>query len=169
MGPGFHTEYMLLCVCDQQVNQDFLLLFGAETASKMLEKWDTSFKLKFIKEAKQLTPTTELCRLLKAAEKLAEKDETGKLHSMHCSYYEFVSYFHLFLLDINALFFLLIDWDSDIASMLLLLYLSPPTAGGKRTKISPSAAVEKMVYFHKVHYMPHLLKFHETVFFCYMH
>lgn len=67
MGPGFHTEYMLLCVCDQQVNQDFLLLFGAETASKMLEKWDTSFKLKFIKEAKQLTPTTELCRLLKAS------------------------------------------------------------------------------------------------------
>uniref|UniRef100_G3Q7A4 Uncharacterized protein n=1 Tax=Gasterosteus aculeatus TaxID=69293 RepID=G3Q7A4_GASAC len=80
------------------VNQDFLLLFGAETASKMLEKWDISFKLKVIKEAKQLTPTTELCRLLKAAEKLAEKDET---------------------------------------------------AGRKRTKISPSAAVEKMVHFHK--------------------
>lgn len=109
MGPGFHTEYMLLCVCDQQVNQDFLLLFVAETASKMLEKWDISFKLKVIKEAKQLTPTTELCRLLKAAEKLAENDETGKLHIMHCSYYKSVSYFHLFLLDINALFFLLID------------------------------------------------------------
>ncbi|XP_039647128.1 uncharacterized protein LOC120553108 isoform X3 [Perca fluviatilis] len=80
------------------VNQDFLLLFGAETASKMLEKWDTSFKPKVIKEAKQLTPTTELCRLLKVAENLAENDET---------------------------------------------------AGRKRTKISPSDAVDKMVHFHK--------------------
>ncbi|KAK2843713.1 hypothetical protein Q7C36_011928 [Tachysurus vachellii] len=100
------------------VNQDFLLLFGAETASKMLEKWDTSFKPKVIKEAKKLTQTTELCRLLKSAEKLAENYET--------------------------------DWDSDIASLLLLLYLLPPTAGRKRTKISPSDAVDKMVHFHKL-------------------
>ncbi|XP_047677701.1 uncharacterized protein LOC125146058 [Tachysurus fulvidraco] len=99
------------------VNQDFLLLFGAETASKMLEKWDTSFKPKVIKEAKKLTQTSELCRLLKSAEKLAENDET--------------------------------DWDSDIASMLHLLYLFPPTAGRKRTKIGPSDAVNKMVHFHK--------------------
>ncbi|XP_060735318.1 uncharacterized protein LOC132852253 [Tachysurus vachellii] len=98
------------------VNQDFLLLFGAE-ASKMLEKWDTSFKPNVIKEAKKLTQTTELCRLLKSAEKLAENYET--------------------------------DWDSDIASLLLLLYLLPPTAGRKRTKISPSDAVDKMVHFHK--------------------
>ncbi|KAJ8012353.1 hypothetical protein DPEC_G00041820 [Dallia pectoralis] len=98
-------------------NQDFLLMFGAETASKMLEKWDTSFKPKVIKEAKQLTQTTELCRLLRAAEKLTGNNET--------------------------------DWDSDIASMLLLLYLLPPTAGRKRTKISPSDAVDKMLHFHK--------------------
>ena len=51
---------------DQQVNQDFLLLFGAETATKLLEKWDTSFKPKVIKEAKQLTPSTDLCHLLKS-------------------------------------------------------------------------------------------------------
>ncbi|TDH00934.1 hypothetical protein EPR50_G00174830 [Perca flavescens] len=35
------------------------------------------------------------------------------------------------------------DWDSDIASMLLLLYLLPPTAGRK------SDAVDKTVHFHK--------------------
>ncbi|KAJ8346788.1 hypothetical protein SKAU_G00281890 [Synaphobranchus kaupii] len=58
------------------VNQDFLLLFGAETASTMLEKWDTAFKHKVIEEAKHLTQSTELCRLLKAAEKLAENDDT---------------------------------------------------------------------------------------------
>ncbi|XP_071059505.1 uncharacterized protein [Pseudochaenichthys georgianus] len=77
--------------------QDLLLLFGTETACKMFEKWDTDFKIKIIKEAKHLTQSTELCRLLNAAETLAE----------------------------NA------------------------TAGRKRTKISPSDAVDKMVHFHK--------------------
>lgn len=73
-----------MLVHDQQVNQDFLLLFGAETASKLLKKWDTSFKPKIIKEAKQLTQSADLCRLLKAAEKLGESDGNGKLHSMLC-------------------------------------------------------------------------------------
>ncbi|XP_035809342.2 uncharacterized protein LOC118471082 [Amphiprion ocellaris] len=99
------------------LNQDFLLLFGAETASKMLEKWDTAFRPKVIKEAKHLTLSTELCRLLKAAEKLTENDDT--------------------------------NWDSDMASLLLLLHLLPPTAGQKRAKITCSNAVDKMVHFHK--------------------
>lgn len=48
-------------------------------------------------------------------------------------------------------FFSLIDWDSDMATLLLLLHLLPPTAGlKKRTKISPSDAADKMVLFHKV-------------------
>lgn len=46
---------VFICLCDQQLNQDFLLLFGAETASKMLEKWDTTFRAKAINEAKNLT------------------------------------------------------------------------------------------------------------------
>lgn len=37
-----------------------------------------------------------------------------------------------------------------MASLLLLLHLLPPTAGRKRTKISPSDAVDKMLHFHKV-------------------
>ncbi|XP_054483122.1 uncharacterized protein LOC129115999 [Anoplopoma fimbria] len=82
------------------LNQDFLLLFGGETASKMLEKWDTAFKYKVIKEAKQLTQSKELCRLLNAAEKPTENDDTSK-------------------------------------------------SGRKRSKISASDAVEKMVHFHK--------------------
>lgn len=77
----------MLYAFDKQVNQDFLLLFGAETATKLLEKWDTSFKPKVIKEAKCLTQSTDLCRLVKAAEKLTENDENGTLHSMHVCYY----------------------------------------------------------------------------------
>ncbi|CAB1445270.1 unnamed protein product [Pleuronectes platessa] len=41
-------------------------------------------------------------------------------------------------------------WDSDMASLLLLLHVLPPTAGRKRTKISPSDAVDKMLHFHKL-------------------
>ncbi|KAK1876402.1 ACT domain containing protein ACR3 [Dissostichus eleginoides] len=37
-------------------------------------------------------------------------------------------------------------WDSDMASLLLLLYLLSSTAGRKRTKISRSDAVDKMVH-----------------------
>uniref|UniRef100_A0A674NDG4 Uncharacterized protein n=1 Tax=Takifugu rubripes TaxID=31033 RepID=A0A674NDG4_TAKRU len=42
------------------LDQDSLLLFGTETASKMLEKWDTTLRLKVINEAKQLTQSIEL-------------------------------------------------------------------------------------------------------------
>ncbi|XP_063077937.1 uncharacterized protein LOC134467889 [Engraulis encrasicolus] len=98
------------------VNEDFTLLFGAETSSKLLNKWDTTFKLKIIKEATQLTPSTDLCRLLKAAERHPESD----------------------------------DWDSDMATLLLLLHLLPPIVGcKKRTKISPTDAADRMVLFHK--------------------
>ncbi|KAE8284665.1 hypothetical protein D5F01_LYC18001 [Larimichthys crocea] len=83
----------------------------------MLEKWDTTFRPKVINEARHLTQSVEVCRLLKAAEKLTENDDT--------------------------------TWDSDMASLLLLLHLLPPTAGRKRTKISPSDAVDKMLHFHK--------------------
>lgn len=73
---------VFICLYDQQLNQDFLLLFGAETASKMLEKWDTTLRLKIINEAKHLTQSIELCRLLKAAEKLTENDDTSKQINM---------------------------------------------------------------------------------------
>ncbi|KAL6491386.1 hypothetical protein MHYP_G00017310 [Metynnis hypsauchen] len=99
------------------LNQDFVLLFGEETSSRLLEKWDTTFKLKVIEESKHLTKSTELHRLLNAAEKHAEDDDA--------------------------------NWDSDMASLLLLLHLLPPTAGRKRIKISASDAVDKMVHFHK--------------------
>ncbi|CAL8282536.1 unnamed protein product [Gadus morhua 'NCC'] len=97
------------------LNQDFLLLFGGETASKMLEKWDTAFKYKVIKEAKQLTQSKELCRLLNAAEKPTENDDTS--------------------------------WDSDMASLLLLLHLLPPTAGRRGAKSVPVMQWKKWFTF----------------------
>ncbi|KAL7859047.1 hypothetical protein SRHO_G00141940 [Serrasalmus rhombeus] len=99
------------------LNQDFVLLFGEETSSRLLEKWDMTFKPKVIEESKHLTKSTELHRLLNAAEKHAEDDDT--------------------------------NWDSDMASLLLLLHLLPPTAGRKRINISADDAEDKMVHFHK--------------------
>ncbi|XP_029375728.1 uncharacterized protein LOC115054599 [Echeneis naucrates] len=50
------------------VNQDFTLLFDDETSSRLLQKWDVFFKPNIIKEAKQLTSTPELQRLVQSAE-----------------------------------------------------------------------------------------------------
>uniref|UniRef100_A0AAR2IWY4 Uncharacterized protein n=1 Tax=Pygocentrus nattereri TaxID=42514 RepID=A0AAR2IWY4_PYGNA len=56
----------------------FVLLFGEETSSRLLERWDTTFEPKVIEESKHLTKSTELHRLLNAAEKHAEDDDTSK-------------------------------------------------------------------------------------------
>ncbi|KAL7880979.1 hypothetical protein SRHO_G00032330 [Serrasalmus rhombeus] len=61
----------------KELNQDFVLLFGEETSSRLLERWDTTFKPKVIEESKHLTKSTELHRLLNAAEKHAEDDDTS--------------------------------------------------------------------------------------------
>ncbi|KAJ8349715.1 hypothetical protein SKAU_G00248450 [Synaphobranchus kaupii] len=47
--------------------QDFRLLFGSETSSKLLEKWPNSFKANVIEQAEMLTPTPLLRRLLLCA------------------------------------------------------------------------------------------------------
>ncbi|KAF6719857.1 hypothetical protein FQA47_000177, partial [Oryzias melastigma] len=54
--------------------QDFLLMFGAEAASRLLEKWNTSFKEKVIQEAQSLKGSTLLRKYLKAA--LNEESDT---------------------------------------------------------------------------------------------
>ncbi|XP_052456813.1 uncharacterized protein LOC128016376 [Carassius gibelio] len=50
------------------VLQDFELLFGVETASKLLEKWDSTLKQKVIQEAKNLTQSLLLSCLIQSAE-----------------------------------------------------------------------------------------------------
>ncbi|XP_072554152.1 uncharacterized protein [Paramormyrops kingsleyae] len=77
--------------------QDFSLLFGDEIAVRLLEKWHTSFKAKVIKEAETLTCTPLIQRLLRSA-----KDQQGEQ-----------------TVDYSA------EWDSDMASLLLLLHISP--------------------------------------------
>ncbi|MEQ2244748.1 hypothetical protein ILYODFUR_020377, partial [Ilyodon furcidens] len=70
------------------LNEEFFLLFGVETASKMLEMWDTTFRPKVINEAKHLTQSTELCRPLKAADrKPTENDDTRGLINMIVFFY----------------------------------------------------------------------------------
>ncbi|XP_038586466.1 uncharacterized protein LOC119911613 isoform X2 [Micropterus salmoides] len=59
----------------KQVEQDFTLLFGDETSSRLLQKWDVFFKPNIIQEAKQLTSTPELRRLIQSAESSSGSDE----------------------------------------------------------------------------------------------
>ena len=58
-----------------QILQDFLMMFGAETASRFLEKWNTSFKDKVIQEARTLRETSLLKKQLKSA--LNEESDTA--------------------------------------------------------------------------------------------
>ncbi|XP_039606890.1 uncharacterized protein LOC120527492 [Polypterus senegalus] len=107
------------------VNQDFSLLFGSDTSSKLFEKWDTCFKFKINKEARSLTgQMAGLNILLKCAESTFDFEDHGSSG--------------------------FIGWDADMASVLLLVYLLPPLAGGKKVpKITSSGAVDHMVQFHK--------------------
>ncbi|KAJ8381016.1 hypothetical protein SKAU_G00017940 [Synaphobranchus kaupii] len=105
------------------VNQDFTLLFGLETACKLLENWDNSFKAKVIKEARSLTQSADLCNLLKCAEYEPSSDQ-----------------------DVPEV----LGWDSDMASVLLLVHLLPPPPGGRKSaKISAREAVDRVVQFYK--------------------
>ncbi|KAF6731778.1 hypothetical protein FQA47_020770, partial [Oryzias melastigma] len=101
--------------------QDFLLMFGAEAASRLLEKWNTSFKEKVIQEAQSLKGSTLLRKYLKAA--LNEESDTPEEP----------------------------EWDTDMASLLVLLHLlTPQPAGRKRAKkISVEEATDHLVKFLK--------------------
>ncbi|XP_048009394.1 uncharacterized protein LOC125243648 [Megalobrama amblycephala] len=103
------------------VLQDFDIKFGTETASRLLEQWD-SLKPKVIAEAKTLTSNLHLNSLLAAAQANGQNQE-----------YEWQG------------------WDSDMSSLLLLAFLLPPSAGGrnKSTKISIREAMDYIVQFHK--------------------
>ncbi|XP_061116341.1 uncharacterized protein LOC133140415 [Conger conger] len=105
------------------VNQDFTLLFGLETACKLLENWDSSFKAKVMREARCLTQSADLCNLLKCAEYEPVSDQ-----------------------DVPEV----LGWDSDMASVLLLVHLLPPPPGGRKSaKISAREAVDRVVQFYK--------------------
>ncbi|XP_036066766.1 uncharacterized protein LOC112141726 [Oryzias melastigma] len=101
--------------------QDFLLMFGEEAASRFLEKWNTSFKEKVIQEARSLKGSTLLRKYLKAA--LNEESDTPEEP----------------------------EWDTDMASLLVLLHLlTPQPAGRKRAKkISVEEATDHLVKFLK--------------------
>ncbi|TDH05613.1 hypothetical protein EPR50_G00124220 [Perca flavescens] len=101
--------------------QDFLMMFGSETASRFLEKWNTSFKDKVIQEARTVRETSLLKKQLKSA--LNEESDTADEP----------------------------EWDSDMASLLVLLHLlTPQPAGRKRPKkISVGEATDHLVKFHK--------------------
>lgn len=89
-----------------KVEQDFTLLFGDETSSRLLQKWDVFFKPNIIQEAKQLTSTPELRRLIQSAESSSGSDEeTSELDLFFLGIYKSVDFFLNFIyLFCNSLF-----------------------------------------------------------------
>ncbi|XP_039656431.1 uncharacterized protein LOC120559076 [Perca fluviatilis] len=105
------------------VEQDFVLMFGEDTSSKLLERWPVTFKKKIIKQCRKLPSTSELEELLLAADPPEDGTE----------------------LDVDF------GWDSDLSSVLLLLHLIPPSAQGRKRpgKVSASQAEKHLVVFEK--------------------
>nr|XP_009290659.2 uncharacterized protein LOC101885607 [Danio rerio] len=102
------------------VLQDFELLFGVETSAKLLEKWGSSLKHKVIGEAKNLTQSFHLSRLIESAEQCESSQEVTEWDS-----------------DMSSL-------------LLLLYLLPPPSSGKKNiVKISVQEALNHIVRFHK--------------------
>ncbi|XP_030576890.1 uncharacterized protein LOC115774023 isoform X2 [Archocentrus centrarchus] len=85
------------------IDQDFSLLVNEETSSRLLEKWDVFFKSNVIKEAKCLTSTPQLRRLVQSAE-IPQGDDQDKTST----------------------------YDQEMAPLLLLLHLLPPPPGGQK-------------------------------------
>ncbi|XP_030283307.1 uncharacterized protein LOC115587554 [Sparus aurata] len=96
-------------------------MFGAEIASRFLKKCTPCFKDNVIQEAKALRETSLLKKQLKSA--LNEESDTADEP----------------------------EWDSDMASLLVLLHLlTPQPAGRKRPKkISVEEATDHLVKFQK--------------------
>ncbi|XP_048067224.1 uncharacterized protein LOC125280609 [Megalobrama amblycephala] len=102
------------------VAQDFDLLFGAETSSKLLEKWDF-LKAKVIEQAKDISKTPLLDHLIQSAEENTDEDDEVPGWDS----------------DMASL-------------LLLVYLLPPPPSGKKgAVKISTREAVDHVVKFHK--------------------
>ncbi|KAF3834484.1 hypothetical protein F7725_025688, partial [Dissostichus mawsoni] len=82
---------------------DFDLLFGAETSSKLLEKWGTLLKAKVVEQAKNLSKTPQLDYSSSVQRRTLIRMKKSQVPSSFFS-----------------------GWDSDMASLLLLVYLLPP-------------------------------------------
>ncbi|XP_041839021.1 uncharacterized protein LOC121655533 isoform X1 [Melanotaenia boesemani] len=101
------------------VLQDFQMLFGEETSSKLLEKWGTFLKTKIIKEARNLTKTPTLDSLIHAAEENPDEDVPSW------------------------------DSDMASLLLLVYLLPPPPGGKKRPVKISVREAVDHVVKFHK--------------------
>lgn len=136
-----------------QILQDFTLLFGSETASRLLERWPTVFKAKVIRLGETLTPTPLLKRLLSSAKQSKESSEAQDSPGETSNDFAVKSYYtYSFLCRHLTKLLFFPEWDSDISSFLLLLHLLSPQASGRKKiqRISISQAIDHLVVFHKV-------------------
>ncbi|XP_013856450.1 uncharacterized protein LOC106512362, partial [Austrofundulus limnaeus] len=97
------------------IDQDFILEFGEDIASRFLERWPTFFKQKVIQLSKTLPTSNDLEELINCAEGASSEELEANRTS---------------------------DWDSDLASIILLLHLIPPSCQGRKRpgKVSASQA-----------------------------
>ncbi|XP_018552123.1 uncharacterized protein LOC108897147 isoform X2 [Lates calcarifer] len=101
------------------IHQDFSLVFGPETAAKLLKKWHYSFKRKVIRESESLTTTPVLQSLLRSARNQNNDEDHPEWGSDMASF------------------------------LLLLHILPPQPTKKKTQKIGAAQAMDHIVVFHK--------------------
>ncbi|XP_063068541.1 uncharacterized protein LOC134459969 [Engraulis encrasicolus] len=122
MSPDVLSTFSRFADVKGLIEQDFCLLFGEETSAKLLERWPTMFKAKTIEQSKTLSHISpELQELIQAAESPQSRSSDSE------------------------------DWDSDLSSLVLLLFLLPPTSQGRQKpgRLSATQAAERLVVFLK--------------------
>lgn len=127
------------------------MIFGEKTSAKFLERWPTVFMQKVIQQSKGLHVSQELQDLIDSAESAvgSETDVEGWTIGVHkissCRYC-----MCMFCLLILPSF---LGWGRDLASIILLLHLIPPSPQGRKRpgKMSASQAEKHLVIFKKVH------------------
>ncbi|KAK5888415.1 hypothetical protein CesoFtcFv8_014510 [Champsocephalus esox] len=104
------------------IEQDFTMLFGKEVSGTFLAKWPTFFKPRIIADCKNLPGSLHVDEILLSAQQ--ESDDGGK-----CKLY-----------------------GTEVAAILLLLHLLPPTSKGKKSRVKMSAkdAAGRLVKFLRV-------------------
>ncbi|XP_067257324.1 uncharacterized protein [Chanodichthys erythropterus] len=116
------TEFPRFLDIKGLIEQDFVLMFGEKTSAKFLERWPTTFMQKVIQQSKGLHFSQGLQDLIDAAESAVKEDQTDDA-----------------------------GWDSDLASVLLLLHLIPPSPQGRKRpgKMSAHQAERNLIVFKK--------------------
>lgn len=119
------------------------MLFGDDISSKFISKWPTFYKPRIVANCKNQRLGAHVDDVLFGQ----QESDFGK-----CTLELFVLVLGLTVYSwVGVLYYFLLGWDSDMAAILLLVQLLPPTVKTRKIgKVSTAQAADRVVKFMKV-------------------